>query len=57
MLYAPGLRHVALAVESRADVDTARAAALTAGARILHAPRTFPQYHREYYATFFEDPR
>jgi catechol 2,3-dioxygenase-like lactoylglutathione lyase family enzyme len=55
-LYAPGLHHLALAVETRADVDLAHAGAVTAGAQILHAPRTFPQYHPEYYATFFLDP-
>jgi catechol 2,3-dioxygenase-like lactoylglutathione lyase family enzyme len=55
-LYAPGLHHVALAVETRADVDAAHAAALAAGAAVLHAPRVFPQYHPDYYATFFVDP-
>jgi hypothetical protein len=23
---------------------------------VLHAPRLFPEYHRDYYATFFLDP-
>jgi catechol 2,3-dioxygenase-like lactoylglutathione lyase family enzyme len=55
-LYAPGLHHVAFVVESRDDVDAAHAAAVAAGATILHAPRFWPQYHPEYYATFFEDP-
>jgi catechol 2,3-dioxygenase-like lactoylglutathione lyase family enzyme len=55
-LYAPGLHHLALAVESRADVDAAHAAAEQAGAEILHAPRLFPQYRADYYATFFLDP-
>jgi catechol 2,3-dioxygenase-like lactoylglutathione lyase family enzyme len=55
-LYSPGLHHVALAVETRADVDAAHAAALAAGATVLHAPRVFPQYHPDYYATFFLDP-
>ncbi len=55
-LYAPGLHHVAFAVESRADVDAAHAAALAAGAEILHAPRLFPQYRADFYATFFLDP-
>ena len=55
-LYAPGLHHVALTVASRADVDTAHAAAVAAGARVLHEPRVWPQYHPEYYATFFLDP-
>jgi len=55
-LYAPGFHHLALAVESRADVDSAHAAAVEAGAEILHAPRVFPQYNPAYYATFFIDP-
>jgi glyoxylase I family protein len=56
MLYAPGLHHVALAVDARADVDAAHAAAVEAGAEILHAPRVFLQYRADYYATFFLDP-
>jgi glyoxylase I family protein len=55
-LYAPGLHHLALAVERKADVDAAHAAAVAAGAAVLHAPRLWPQYHRDYYATFFLDP-
>ena len=55
-LYAPGLHHVALAVETAADVDAAHTAALAVGATVLHAPRLWPQYHPEYYATFFLDP-
>jgi glyoxylase I family protein len=55
-LYAPGLHHVAFAVESRADVDSAHAAAVAVAADVLHAPREFPQYHPDYYATFFLDP-
>jgi glyoxylase I family protein len=55
-LYAPGLHHLALAVDSREDVDVAHAAAVAAGAEVLHAPRTWPQYHADFYATFFLDP-
>ena len=55
-LYAPGLHHVSFAVETAAEVDRAHAAASAAGAEILHAPRTWPQYHPDYYATFFLDP-
>jgi len=55
-LYAPGLHHLSLVVETRADVDVAYAAALEAGADVLHAPRLWPQYHADYYATFFLDP-
>jgi catechol 2,3-dioxygenase-like lactoylglutathione lyase family enzyme len=55
-LYAPGLHHLAFAVESAADVDAAHAAAARAGADVLHAPRLWPQYRADYYATFFLDP-
>jgi catechol 2,3-dioxygenase-like lactoylglutathione lyase family enzyme len=55
-LYAPGLHHVALTVESRDDVDAAHAAAEAAGATVLHPPKAWPQYHPRYYATFFLDP-
>jgi len=55
-LYAPGLHHLALAVDSPEDVDAAHSAAVEAGAEVLHAPRLWPQYHPEYYATFFLDP-
>jgi catechol 2,3-dioxygenase-like lactoylglutathione lyase family enzyme len=55
-LYAPGFHHVSFAVATRADVDAAHAAAVAAGARVLHAPRLFPQYRADYYATFFLDP-
>jgi catechol 2,3-dioxygenase-like lactoylglutathione lyase family enzyme len=55
-LYAPGFHHLALAVESHADVDAAHARAVAAGAEVLHAPRLWPEYHPDYYATFFLDP-
>ena len=55
-LYAPGLHHLAFAVETNDDVDAAHAAAAAAGAEVLHAPRLWPQYHPKYYATFFLDP-
>jgi catechol 2,3-dioxygenase-like lactoylglutathione lyase family enzyme len=55
-LYAPGFHHLALTVDTREDVDAAHAAAVAAGAEVLHAPRPWPQYHPEYYACFFLDP-
>jgi catechol 2,3-dioxygenase-like lactoylglutathione lyase family enzyme len=55
-LYAPGLHHLALTVESREDVDAAHAAAVAAGAEVLHEPRAWPEYHPQYYAAFFLDP-
>jgi catechol 2,3-dioxygenase-like lactoylglutathione lyase family enzyme len=55
-LYAPGLHHLALAVESPDDVDAAHARVTTAGGEVLHPPRHWPEYHPAYYATFFLDP-
>ena len=55
-LYAPGLHHLALAVETAADVDAAHAEVEAAGGEVLHAPRLWPEYHPGYYATFFLDP-
>ena len=55
-LYAPGFHHLALAVETCADVDAVHANVVAAGGEVLHAPRLWPEYHSEYYATFFLDP-
>jgi catechol 2,3-dioxygenase-like lactoylglutathione lyase family enzyme len=55
-LYAPGFHHLALAVDSRADVDAVHANVLAADGEVLHAPRLWPEYHPGYYATFFLDP-
>ena len=55
-LYAPGLHHFALTVETRDEVDGVHERAEAAGAETLHAPKLWPQYHPEYYATFFLDP-
>jgi catechol 2,3-dioxygenase-like lactoylglutathione lyase family enzyme len=55
-LYAPGLHHLAFAVSAPEDVRLAHERAVAAGAEVLHAPRGFPEYHPDYYATFFLDP-
>ena len=55
-LYAPGLHHLAFAVETDAEVDGVHDAAAAAGAEILRAPRLWPEYGATYYATFFLDP-
>jgi glyoxylase I family protein len=55
-LYAPGLHHIAFVADSRATVDEAHTAALETGAEVLHAPRVWPEYADDYYATFFLDP-
>jgi glyoxylase I family protein len=56
LLYAPGLHHLAFAVESHEDVDGVHARVVEAGGEVLHAPRFWPEYHPDYYATFFLDP-
>lgn len=55
-LYAPGLHHVSFAVDSHGDVDRVHGAAVAERADVLHPPRLWPQYHPDYYATFFLDP-
>jgi glyoxylase I family protein len=55
-LYAPGFHHLSLAVETATDVDNAHATVEAAGGEVLHAPRLWPEYHPDYYATFFLDP-
>ena len=47
--------HVAFRAADRAAVDSVHAAALTAGAEILHPPRLWPEYHPTYYAVFMRD--
>jgi glyoxylase I family protein len=53
--YAPGLHHLCLQVRSRADVDAAHAALRALGIDAA-APRLYPEYNPDYYATFFSDP-
>ncbi len=55
---APGARpvHLALTAPSREAVDAVHAAALAAGAEVLHAPREWPEYHTGYYGVFLRDP-
>ncbi len=55
-LYAPGLHHLSLVVESHEEVDGVHARVLDAGGEVLHAPRLWPVYHPAYYAAFFLDP-
>lgn len=53
--YSPGLHHYCFRVGSRAEVD-----AVAGGLRALgieaSAPRYYPEYAPDYYATFFADP-
>ncbi len=51
-----GLEHLAFRARTRRQVDDAHAKALESGSRILFSPQLLPQYHRNYYATFWFDP-
>ena len=53
--YRAGLHHVCLRVADRATVD-AVAAGLAKLEVAASAPRLYPEYAPDYYATFFEDP-
>ncbi|HWH00880.1 MAG TPA: VOC family protein [Pilimelia sp.] len=48
--------HVAFRAADRSAVDAVHAAALAAGAQVLHAPREWPEYHPGYYGVFLRDP-
>lgn len=54
----PGLNHLALRVDQRADVDRFRDEfMIPRGLGALYrTPREFPEYRPGYYAVFFEDP-
>jgi catechol 2,3-dioxygenase-like lactoylglutathione lyase family enzyme len=53
--YAPGLHHLCLQLPTPADVDAAALALRGLGVSATD-PRRYPEYHPDYYATFFEDP-
>ncbi|CAM3081072.1 VOC family protein [Prescottella defluvii] len=48
--------HIAFVADTRAAVDAFFAAAVEAGAEVLHAPREWPEYHPGYYGAFVRDP-
>ena len=48
--------HVAFEAPDRAAVDAWFAAAVAAGAEVLHEPRVWPEYHPGYYGAFVRDP-
>ena len=48
--------HIAFAADDRASVDAFFAAAVNAGAEVLHEPRVWPEYHPNYYGAFLRDP-
>ena len=53
--YAPGLHHLCLQLRSAAAIDAAHAKLRALGVA-ASAPRLYPEYNPDYYATFFEDP-
>ncbi|MFI1989547.1 VOC family protein [Actinoplanes sp. NPDC020271] len=48
--------HIAFAAADRAEVDAFFAAAVAAGAEVLHEPKLHPEYHEHYYGAFVRDP-
>jgi catechol 2,3-dioxygenase-like lactoylglutathione lyase family enzyme len=48
--------HIAFAAPDRAAVRAFFAAAVGAGAQVLHEPRLWPEYHASYYGAFVRDP-
>jgi catechol 2,3-dioxygenase-like lactoylglutathione lyase family enzyme len=48
--------HVAFTAPDRASVRAFHAAAVDAGAIVLHEPRVWPEYHDTYYGAFVRDP-
>ena len=48
--------HIAFSAADRATVDAFFAAAVAAGAEVLHEPRVWPEYHPNYYGAFVRDP-
>ena len=53
--YSPGLHHLCFRVETASEVDAAARELGKLGIAAT-APRYYPQYAPDYYATFFEDP-
>jgi len=53
--YAPGLHHFCMRVADRAAVDAAFRELRRRGVEASE-PRLYPEYHNDYYATFFADP-
>lgn len=51
-----GFQHLAFRARTRDQVDDAHGKALELGSDVLFSPRLFPQYHENYYASFWFDP-
>jgi len=50
-----GWQHLALAVDSREEVDRLHALALELGWSEVRGPKEYPRFSRNYYAAFVED--
>ena len=48
--------HIAFRSPDRQAVQAFFDAAVSAGAKVLHEPRLWPEYHPNYYAAFVRDP-
>ena len=48
--------HLAFNAADRAAVRAFFDAAVGLGAEVLHEPRTWPEYHADYYGAFVRDP-
>ena len=48
--------HIAFSAPDRDTVRAFLAAAVTAGAEVLHEPKEWPEYHPNYYGAFVRDP-
>ncbi len=58
LVHGDGFRasHIAFSAPNRESVRAFFAAAVGAGAEILHEPRVWPEYHENYYGAFMRDP-
>jgi len=53
----PGaLHHLAFHADSRTEVDELYQQVMAIDAEIVHEPRLYPEYCKDYYAFFFKDP-
>lgn len=50
-----GWQHLALAVDSRAEVDRLHGIAVDAGWTVVREPKLYPRFNDRYYASFVED--
>lgn len=51
-----GLSHISFLVDTRSAVHHVHDWVIGRGDEVLHAPRLFPEYGDNFYATFFLDP-